>query len=123
MKLSDLISRSDVETLQELLGKTTVNLINQLEQQEFSTTKLKQVLQDMYSQTDLITNKNTRFILFDLLNETEVKDLFAFIKPRHWQRCLRQLKNKYNIKNKTIFMIILKLQTMKRGALNYLIRK
>jgi hypothetical protein len=35
MKLSDLISRSDVETLQELLGRPTVSLINQLEQQEF----------------------------------------------------------------------------------------
>jgi superfamily II DNA or RNA helicase len=79
MKLSDLISRLDVEALQELLGKPTVNLINQLEQQKFSTTKLKQVLQDMYSETDLITNKNTRRILFDLLKETEVKNLLSLL--------------------------------------------
>jgi superfamily II DNA or RNA helicase len=75
MKLSDLISRSDVETLRELLGESTVKLINQLEQQKFSTTKLKQVLQDMYSETDLITKKNTRHILFDLLSLAEVKEL------------------------------------------------
>jgi superfamily II DNA or RNA helicase len=79
MKLSDLISRSDVETLQELLGRPTVSLINQLEQQEFSTTKLKQILQDLYSQADLITNKNTRCVLFDLLNETEVRDLLCLL--------------------------------------------
>ncbi len=118
MKLSDLISRSDVETLQELLGKTTVNLINQLEQQEFSTTKLKQVLQDMYSQTDLITNKNTRLILFDLLNETEVKDLLHSLSQDIGNDVWRQLK-KINItlKNKTIFYDYFKITDYEEGCI------
>lgn len=79
MKLSDLISRSDVETLQELLGRSTVDLISELARQEFSTTTLKQVLQNMYSEIDLITNKKTRCVLFDLLNETEVKFLLSLL--------------------------------------------
>lgn len=92
MKLSNLISRLDVEALQELLGKPTVNLINQLEQQKFSTTKLKQVLQDMYSEIDLITNKNTRSILFDLLNKTEVKNLLSLLNKSFENDIYEQLK-------------------------------
>lgn len=103
MKLSDLISRADIETLQDLLGKSTVNLINQLEQQEFNTTKLKQVLQDMYSQIDLITNKQTKHILFDLLKETEVRDLLQLLNQNFSNDVYTQLKKINTLKNKPIF--------------------
>lgn len=79
MKLSDLISRADIQTLQELLGRTTVDLIYELKNQEFNTTKLQEVLQEMYSQGNLIENKRTKKILFDLLKESEVKELLQLL--------------------------------------------
>lgn len=104
MKLSDLISRADVETLQDLLGKSTVNLINQLEQQNFNTTRLKYVLQNMYSQIDLILNKKTKYILFDLLKESEVKDLLGLLTQNPSNDIYSQLKNiNLTRQNKPIF--------------------
>lgn len=96
MKLSNLISRADIQTLQELLGRTTVDLIHKLENQKFNTTKLQQVLQGMYSQSDLIKNKRTKELLFDLLKESEVRELLQLLNQNIDDDIYSQLK-KINI--------------------------
>lgn len=92
MKLSNLISRAEIQTLQELLGKETVDLIYKLESQKFNTTKLQQVLQDMYSQSDLMMNKRTKDILFDLLKESEVKEILNLFNQNIGNDIYNQLK-------------------------------
>ncbi len=92
MKLPNLISRADVQALQELLSRETVDLIAKLENQAFNTTKLQQVLQDMYSQSNLITNKKTKNTLFDLLKETEVKEILNLFNQNIGNDIYDQLK-------------------------------
>lgn len=104
MKLSDLISRADIETLQELLSREAVDLISNLENQKFNTTKLQQVLQDMYSQSGLIVNKNTKNILFDLLKDKEVKELLILLNQNISSDVYTQLKRiKITANNKARF--------------------
>ena len=92
MKLLNLISRADIETLQDLLGKNTVTLINQLDNKNFSSTKLQQVLQNVYSQSFLIKNKKTKNILFDLLKEEEVKQLLSLLNKSATGDVWKQIK-------------------------------
>lgn len=92
MKLSNLISRADVQTLQDLLGRTTVDLINRVENERFNTTKLQQVLQDMYSDRSLINDKRTRHILIDLLKPNEVENLLRLFNQNIDSNAWEQLK-------------------------------
>ncbi len=105
MNLKDLISRADIDTLQELLGRSTVNLITNLDSTRFNTTKLQQVLLDMYSEFHLLRTLKTRNLLFDMLKKKEATTLLSSLglQARPDSDIWQQIKNiKLTSKNKKV---------------------
>lgn len=73
MKLIDLLSRADEQTMQELLGKDALRLIQLLNRKDDIATRVKDVLVQLYTLEGLLLVKDKRVILFDLLRPKEVQ--------------------------------------------------
>lgn len=97
MTLNTLLARVDEQTMQELLGRDALRLIQALNKQEDIVTKLKDVLLELYSPEGLLLLKDKRSLLLDLLRPAEVEKLCRIIKLRYDGSVYKRLK-KLNFK-------------------------
>jgi DNA repair protein RadD len=69
-------------TIQEILGKELIALIQQLDEKSKRTANLKNLIFQIYQERSFLDNKNLRIILINLLKFNEVKliaDTLGFI--------------------------------------------
>jgi len=76
VNFDNLLSRADDETLEAMLGTSSVRLINLLDPTSANPSRLREVLLGLRSRQGLLASKDTRTLLFDLLREGEA-DLLA----------------------------------------------
>jgi DNA repair protein RadD len=76
LNFDNLLSRADDETLQTMLGSSSVRLITLLDPKSATPSRLRELLLDLRSRQGLLASKDTRTLLFDLLREKEA-DLLA----------------------------------------------
>lgn len=77
-KLSRLLSRAEIHCLQCLLGAPTVQLYSNLvalHGREPTTVTLRQLLLNLYSEADLLSNPSSRNEIIDLLRPSEAQEL------------------------------------------------
>lgn len=79
MLLTDLISRTDDETLQNLLGKSVVNLLVLLDPSLATPIQLQKVLLELKTPYTLLTSPTERSLLFDLLKPNEATNLATIL--------------------------------------------
>lgn len=79
MKLDDLITRFDEETLQKILGKEVLGTLNALGAKYVYSESLLKILKYTYSNEELLINKNSRNHLIDVLSLQESKDLCNYL--------------------------------------------
>jgi superfamily II DNA or RNA helicase len=75
MQLPDLISRTDDETLQNLLGRSAINLLMLLDPGLATPVQLQKVLLELKKPSTLLHSTTDRAQLFDLLKRDEAKNL------------------------------------------------
>lgn len=75
MLFQNLISRIDDQTLQDLLGRSVINLLLSLDPKLASPVQLQKILLGLYSPATLLTTKNTRNKLLDFLRPNEAQNL------------------------------------------------
>lgn len=79
MKIDDLITRFDEDTLQEILGKEVIGTLNALGTQYIYSESLLRVLKNTFSNEELLLNKKSRDHVIDILNQQESKDLCNYL--------------------------------------------
>ena len=75
----DLLNRADDETLQKLVGKRAVALLNAIDPSLIKPRKLRAVLIQLYNRIGLLRDKNARNELFDLLRPKEASTLIELL--------------------------------------------
>lgn len=75
MLLEKILSRADDQTIQELLGRDSLRLIQLLNRQDNMATKLKDVLIELYTLEGLLILPDKRALLLDLLRPEEAEKL------------------------------------------------
>lgn len=80
MKIDDLLSRADDQTLQTLLGGPGLRLVSLLDPGLASPSKLQQLIIDLYSREGLLITKETRQLLLDFLPNNAIKELASVLK-------------------------------------------
>jgi hypothetical protein len=75
MNLTTFITRLDEESLQILIGRSAITLLNSMNTDLARLTKLQAVLLNIYSPYELLKQKESRNILFDLLKKEEADQL------------------------------------------------
>ena len=78
MKISDLLSKADEQTLQNLLGSAIFHLLKLLETNLTHPAKLQEILLTLHSPQKLLLFKPYRDILLDLLNPQQAKILIFY---------------------------------------------
>ncbi len=73
--LEGLLSRADDQTIQELLGRGSLRLIQLLNRQDDMVTRLKDVLIELYTLEGLLILPDKRALLLDLLRSNEAEEL------------------------------------------------
>lgn len=79
MKIDDLITRFDEDTLQKILGKEVIGTLNVLGAKYVYSESLLRVLKNTYSNEELLLNKNFRNHLIDVLTIQESDDLCSHL--------------------------------------------
>ncbi len=75
MRLPDLLSLTDDENLQELLGNSSLRLLKTLDPSLATPTSLHKLILDLYTPEGLLVAKNKRALLFDALPVSEINKL------------------------------------------------
>ena len=75
MNFEQLISRAEDEVLQQLLGNSVVRLLRLINPALAIPSRLRQLLLDLHSPSDLLRGNSTRQLLFELLPENTARDL------------------------------------------------
>jgi len=78
-KFDIVFNRIDEYVIQGILGKQTLKIINILESDTFSIKKLKEVVLKVHSKVDILRNRETRNLVFQLLEESEANDLASIL--------------------------------------------
>lgn len=73
MDFDNLLSRADDETLQAMLGSSSVRLITLLDPNSATPTRLRELLLSLRTREGLLASKNSRALLFDLLRQKEAE--------------------------------------------------
>jgi DNA repair protein RadD len=68
-----LLSRADEETLQTMLGRSSVRLITLLDPSSANPTRLRELLLSLHTREELLASKKSRALLFDLLRPREAE--------------------------------------------------
>lgn len=94
MKLNfdNLLSRADDETLQSLLGDSSVRLITLLDPSSATPSRLRELLLGLRSRQALLAAKESRTLLFDLLRENEAALLASALNLQASANVYRALK-------------------------------
>lgn len=107
MNLTDLISRTDDETLQNLLGKSVVNLLMLLDPSLATPIQLQRVLLELKKPATLLSIPKDRAYLFDLLKPNEAKNLAIILGVTSGNDVYKNLQNvsirSGSTKEKTLF--------------------
>lgn len=93
MRLTDLISRTDDETLQNLLGRSVVNLLMLLDPSLATPIQLQKVLLELKKPATLLSLPKDRERLFDLLKPNEAKNLAIILGVDSGNNIYQNLKN------------------------------
>ncbi|MDB9303195.1 DEAD/DEAH box helicase [Nodularia spumigena] len=75
MNFNDLLSKADEETLQQLLGSATFQLLKLLEPNLVHPSKLREILLTLHTPEELLLSKKNRDLLFDLITPQQAKIL------------------------------------------------
>jgi DNA repair protein RadD len=73
LDFDNFLSRAEDETLQAMLGSSSVRLITLLDPNSATPTRLRELLLSLRTREGLLASKNTRAVLFDLLRPKEAK--------------------------------------------------
>lgn len=75
LDFKNLLSRADDEVLNNLLGRQFIETIKVLDSSRFSPSGLKSIVTDLFTPLEILSDKNKRNALFDLLKVNEAKFL------------------------------------------------
>lgn len=92
MRFDDLLSRTDDETLQTLLGSAAVRLIRLLDPSLATPTRLREILLSLHSRESLLLSKDTRLRLFELLRPKEAEILALILDAPDHRNVYQSLK-------------------------------
>ena len=95
MNFKDLLSKANEETLQQLLGSATYQLLQLLEPKLTHPSKLQEVLLTLHTPEQLLLSKEKRDLLFNLVTLEQAKILTVVLEaPEHQNpyQALKQLK-------------------------------
>ena len=92
MNFDDLLSRTDDETLQTLLGSAAVRLIRLLDPSLATPTHLREILLSLHSRESLLLSKDTRLRLFELLRPKEAEILALILDAPDHRNVYQSLK-------------------------------
>jgi DNA repair protein RadD len=93
MRITDLISRADDETLQNLLEPSVIKLLMLLEPSLATPAQLQKILLELRSPIVLLRSKKFRSYLFDLLKRSEANNLAKILKVFGEEDVFISLKN------------------------------
>lgn len=79
IRFDSLFSRADTALLQEILGKSTVRLLAALDERNVNPSRLRELVSELKSQTDLLNDPSIRRHLLDLLKPAEALDLCTWL--------------------------------------------
>lgn len=80
MNFNTFKSRFDDSVIQDLLGESALTLVQLIDPQLASRSNLSQLLLDYHTPAGLLLNKNTRSLLFELLDPREAEQLATLLK-------------------------------------------
>ena len=102
MRLTNLLSRADRNTLQELLGSGTVRLLQLLDSTLTTSDHLREILLNLHSPESLLLSKESRDRLFKFLSPKEAEILATILSAPEVEddyRALQQVKIRRGSKN------------------------
>ncbi|HWW74003.1 MAG TPA: DEAD/DEAH box helicase family protein, partial [Pyrinomonadaceae bacterium] len=73
MEFDSLLSRADEETLQSMLGRSSVRLITLLDPNSANPSRLRELLLSLHTREGLLASKKSRALLFDLMRPREAE--------------------------------------------------
>jgi DNA repair protein RadD len=79
MQISDVLSRAGDDGLQELLGSSTVRLLNNLDSRLARASSMRDIFEELYSPVEMLRNGTLRKIIFTLLKTDEAKELCSLV--------------------------------------------
>jgi superfamily II DNA or RNA helicase len=101
MQFSTLLSRADEETLQALIGADSLRLLHTLDEQLTQPSRLRKVVHALQSPQHLLTESESRRLLFDLLTEDEAWRLASLLDADGARNVYQSLKQARIHKNST----------------------
>lgn len=75
MNISEILSRAGDDGLQELLGSSTVRLLNNLDSNLARASSMREIFEELYSPVEMLRNSSLRKIIFTLLKTSEAETL------------------------------------------------
>jgi len=102
----ELLNRADDETLQKLVGRQAVTLLNALDPTLIRPRKLREVLIQLYNRVGLLRDKSTRNELFDLLRPKEANSLIELLngKANNPYQALKDLSFRKNTNKENLLI-------------------
>jgi DNA repair protein RadD len=129
MRIYDLISRADDETLQNLLEPSVIKLLMLLDPKLASPSNLQKILLELRSPSSLLRTKKYRSYLFDLLKKHEAKTLAiilnVFDKDGVYEKLKATAIQRDSVKEKKLFdffelsLPVIEKEIIRKPALDY----
>lgn len=79
MDISEVLSRAGNDGMQELLGASTVRLLNNLDSKLARASSMLEIFEELYSPVEMLRNTSLRRTIFTLLKTQEAMDLCALV--------------------------------------------
>lgn len=79
MNISEVLSRAGDDGLQELLGSSTVRLLNNLDSDLARASSMRKIFEELYSPVEILRNSNLRRIVFTMLKKEEATELGSLV--------------------------------------------
>ncbi|CAD5983470.1 Putative DNA repair helicase RadD (plasmid) [Planktothrix agardhii] len=92
MNFNDLLLKADEDTLQQLLGSATFQLLKLLEPNLVHPSKLREILLTLHTPEELLLSKEQRNLLFDLITPEQAKILTVVLEATEEQDPYQALK-------------------------------
>lgn len=75
MQISEVLTRAGDDGLQELLGSSTVRLLNNLDSKLARASSMREIFEELYSPVEMLRNGTLRKIIFTMLKTDEATEL------------------------------------------------
>jgi superfamily II DNA or RNA helicase len=79
MEFSSLLARADEKVLEALIGRDSLRLLHSIEEELTLPSSLREIVVDLRSPQNLLTDAESRSYLFDLLTENEARRLCSVL--------------------------------------------